>query len=121
MWDYFYARRIYDLYNQPLDMINSPFAFPRIPSNANPPLGISNIGKVKDSIIDDKNAIMGKLFEHHEMFQRQASGLFNFSSNRFTPGHPMNKVQKLETPKDEKETMRKENPLFKNPQLKEKK
>lgn len=122
MWDYLHAKRMLDMYSQPLDMINSPFAFPRLPPRANPPLGISNTGRIKESIVNDKNAMMGKLFDHHEMFQRYASGLFNLSPSRYIPGHPMNmKVQTVDSLQEENDRLRKENSAYKTEQIKEKK
>ncbi|MGI0072509.1 MAG: hypothetical protein ACREA3_01700 [Nitrosotalea sp.] len=122
MWDYLYARRMLNVFNQPLDMINSPFAFPRLPSRANQPLGISNAGRIKDSVVNDKNAMMGRLFDYHEMFQRHASGLFNLSPSRFVPGHPMNmKVQAVDMLQEENDRLRKENSTFKTAHTKEKK
>jgi hypothetical protein len=122
MWDYLYARRMLDVFNQPLNMINSPFAFPRLPSRANPPLGISNAGRIKDSIVNDKNAMMGRLFDYHEMFQRYASSLFNLSPNRFVPGHPMNmKIQTVDMLQEENERLQKENSAYKTTHTKEKK
>ena len=122
MWDYLYARRVLDTYAHPLDMINSPFAFPRLPSRANPPLGISNAGRIKDSIVNDKNGMMNRLFDYQEMFQRYASGLFNLSPSRFVPGHPMNmKAQEVDSVHEENERLRKENSVFKTLQTKEKK
>ncbi len=122
MLDYLYVKRMLDLYGQPLDMINSPFAFPRLPPRANPQLGISNAGRIKDAIVCDKNAMMGRLFDHHEMFQRYASGLFNLSPGRFIPGHPMNvKIQAVDVLQEQNDRLRKENSAFKTSQTKEKK
>jgi hypothetical protein len=122
MWDYLYSRRMLDMYSQPLDMINSPFAFPRLPSRANPPLGISGASRIKDSIVNDKNAMIGRLFDYHEMFQRYASGLFNLSPNRFVPGHPMNmKIQTIDMLQEENDRLKKENSTFKTTQTREKK
>ena len=122
MWDYLHSKRMLDMYNQSLDMINSPFAFPRLPPRANPPLGLSNTGKIKDTIVNDKNAMMGKLFDYHEMFQLYASGLFNLSNNRYIPGHPLNtKVQTVDSLQEENDRLRKENAAFKNEKTKEKK
>jgi hypothetical protein len=122
MWDYLYARRMLDMFNQPLDMINSPFAFPRLPPMAAPSLSISNAGRIKDSIVNDRNTMMGRLFDHHEIFQRYASGLFNLSPGRFVPGHPMNiKIQTVDMLQEENDILRKENSTFKTAQTKEKK
>jgi hypothetical protein len=122
MWDFFQTKRILDLYAQPFDMINSPFAFPRLPPRANATLGISNAGRIKDRIVNDKDMMMGRLFDHHVMFQRYASGLFNLSPDKFKPGHPMHlKVQAVDTLQDENERLRKENSSFKTEQIKEKK
>ena len=122
MWDYLHTKRMLDMYSQSLDMINSPFAFPRLPPMANSPLGISDAGRIKDSVVNDKNAMMGKLFGYHEMFQRYASGLFNLSHTRYIPGHPLNmKVQTLDNLQEENDRLRKENSVFKTEQSKEKK
>ena len=121
MWDYF-TRGMLNMYNQPIDLINSPFAFPRLPARSKPPLGINNIGKIKDAIVNDNNTMMGRLFDHHEMFQRYASGLFNFSPVRFVPGHPMNwNTHAVDALQEENEKLRKENLSLKTAQTKEKK
>ncbi len=88
MW-YFDVKQVLDLHLHIGEMLNSPFAFPRLPPRANPPLGISNVGKIKDSIIRDKDAMMEKLNANHAMFHRYAAGLFDMSTDRFSPGHPM--------------------------------
>lgn len=122
MWDFFYAKRILDLYNQQFDMINSPFAFPRLPPRANAPLGISNAGRIKDEIVNDKDAMMGRLFDYNSMFQRHAAGLFNLSSGRFNPGHPLHmKVRSVDTLQEENNRLSKENSAFRTEQNREKK
>lgn len=120
MFDYF-AKRMMDMYGHPFDMINSPFAFPRLPPRSNA-LAISEAGRIKDAIIHDKNSMMGKLFDHHQMFQRYAAGLFDLSPGQFRPGHPMYiKTQSAETLHKENERLKKENHFFKSKQKKEKK
>lgn len=122
MWDFFQTKRILDLYAQSFDMINSPFAFPRLPPRANAPLGISDTGRIKDQIVNDKDTMMGRLFDHHAMFQRHALGLFNLSPGRFNPGYPMHlRVNAAETLQEENERLRRENSSFKTEQIKEKK
>ena len=122
MWHFLHTKMMLDMYHQPFDMINSPFAYPRLPTRSNPPLGINNAGKIKDMIVNDNNAMMGRLFDYHEMYQRYASGLFNFSSDRFIPGHPMStKVQVIDTLQKENDKLRKENLALKTTQTKEKK
>ncbi len=121
MWDYFHAKKLLD-FIQPFDMATSPFAFPRLPPKANPPLGISNAGRIKDSIVQDKDLMMNRLNNHHEMFQRYALGLFNLTPNQFTPGHPMhNRMHVTEELKEENEKLRQENSLLKSNKNKEKK
>lgn len=116
------ARRIMELYGQPLDMINSPFAFPRLPPLANPPLGISSAGKIKDQIIHDSDMMMGRLSDYHVMFQRYAAGLFNLAPNRFMPGHPLHKkIQAVDSVEEENQRLLKENSKMKAEQTKEKK
>ncbi|MGB6462803.1 MAG: hypothetical protein WBF38_01075 [Nitrosotalea sp.] len=122
MWDYINTKRMLDLYNQPFDMINSPFAFPRLPPRANSPLGMSNVSKIKDVIVRDKDAMMGRLDGHHAMFQHYASGLFNLSPSQFMPGHPMHaKIQAVETLREENERLQQENSVLKANKNKEKK
>lgn len=121
MW-YFDARRIMENYGQPLDMVNSPFAFPRLPPRANPPLGIASAGKIKDQIVHDSNMMMGRLSGYHTMFQRYASGLFNLTPSGFMPGHPMHaKMQSIDTLREENERLRQENLALKSDLGKEKK
>ncbi len=120
MWDYFYTKRT--SFGYPFDMTMATFAFPRLPPRATPPLGISNVGKIKDAIIHDKDLMMNRLNNHHEMFQHYATGLFNLTPNQFTPGHPMRKgTHQIDMLQEENERLRKENALLKNTQNKEKK
>ncbi len=122
MFDYFGTKRILEMFNQPFDMINSPFAFPRLPPRSNAPLGISGAGRIKDAIVHDNNTMMGKLFDHHQMFQHYAAGLFDLSPARFVPGHPMHmKMQPVDTLQKENDRLRKENSSFKTQDIKEKK
>src|SRR5579885_3633263 len=103
-------RKLLDLYGQPLDFINSPFAFPRLPPRANPPLGISNASKIKENIVKDSEMMMSRLSEHHVAFQRYAAGLFNMTPNRFMPGHPMHsRMQAIETMEEENHRLKNEN------------
>jgi len=103
------TRKIMEMYAQPLDMVNSPFAFPRLPPKANPPLGISSAGKIKDSIVHDSDLMMSRLSDYQTMFQKYASGLFNLTPNRFMPGHPMHmKMQASNSMEDENQRLRKE-------------
>jgi len=121
MW-YFDARRIMETFGQPFDMVNSPFAFPRLPPRANPPMGIANTGRIKDQIVHDSDMMMGKLTGYHTMFQRYAAGLFNMTPNAFMPGHPMHaKMQPVDTLKEENERLRQENLSLKAGLDKEKK
>ena len=121
MWEHWYDRKMFS-YHQPFDMITSPFAFPRLPPKVYPSLGISNIDKIKDGIVNDSNTMMNRLFVHHEMFQHYAASLFNLSPNRFAPGHPIQmKIQPSKTLEDENCRLSKENFALKKNQLKEKK
>jgi len=121
MWP-FDARRIMESIGQPFDMINSPFAFPRLPPRANPPTGISNTGRIKDQIVRDSDMMMGRLTGYHTMFQRHAAGLFNMTPNAFIPGHPMHaRMQSVDTLREENEKLRQENLSLKSGLDKEKK
>ena len=121
MWP-FDARRIMESFGQPFDMVNSPFAFPRLPPRANPPLGIANAGRIKDKIVHDSDMMMGKLTAHHTMFQRYAASLFNMTPNAFMPGHPMHaKMQSIDSLREENEKLRQENLSLKSGLDKEKK
>ena len=120
MWDALYAKKILDLNGQPSEMTNSPFAFPKLPPRTNLQLGISNASSIKDAIVKDKNAMMGRLFDYHEMFQIYAADLFDLSLNRFVPGHPMHvKAQSFNT-LQENYRLRKENAAVKADLTKEK-
>ena len=119
MW-YFDIKTILGFYGQSGDMINSSFAFPRLPPRANPPLGISSAGKIKDGIVNDANTMMERLSAHHRMFQRYAVGLFNLTPDRFVPGHPMHlKMQSYDTPQENDEQHAKEKAIRKSKQSKE--
>jgi hypothetical protein len=121
MW-YYDARRIMETFGQPLDMINSPFAFPRLPPRVNFPLGIDSAGKIKDQIVHDSDIMMNRLSGYHSMFQRYASGLFNLTPNGFMPAHPMHtKMQSMDTLREENKKLRQENLTLKSDLGKEKK
>jgi hypothetical protein len=109
-------------FGHPMDMLNSPFAFPRLPPRANPPQGIASAGMVKDRIVQDADMMMSKLSSHHTMFQRYAASLFNMTPNGFMPGHPMHATMKsVDTLTEENERLRKENMALKSDLGKEKK
>jgi hypothetical protein len=121
MFDYF-AKKMMDIHGYSFDMLNSPFAFPRLPPRSNAPLGISGASRIKDAIVHDSNIMMGKLFDHHQIFQRYAAGLFELSPGQFTPGHPMHmKTYSIDTLHEENARLKKENYFFKTEHNKEKK
>jgi hypothetical protein len=113
MWN-FYVKKMLDFYGQSGDLMNSPFAFPRMPPRANPPLGISSAGRIKDSIVNDANAMMERLYENHIMFQRFAAGLFNLAPDRFVPGHPMHSSMHTCDTLEKNEQLTKENTIMKS-------
>lgn len=120
MWDYFYARRALE-FGHPFDGVNSPFAFPHLPPRANPPLGISNTARIKDSIVHDNEQMIARLTNHQATFQRYARGLFNFTPLQFVPGHPMGKkFDEVSTLQEENEKLRQENSTLRASQRKEK-
>jgi hypothetical protein len=120
MWHYD-VKRLMETLGQPSDMINSPFAFPRLPPRANPPLGITGAGKIKDKIVKDSEMMIGRLSDYHTMFQRYASGLFNMTPYGFMPGHPLHtQMQSIDALREENEALQKENFTLKS-DLKEKK
>lgn len=121
MWPY-YMQRAMEAFGQPIDVINSPFAFPRLPPRTNLPSGLAGAGKVKDQIVHDTDMMMQKLSGHHIMFQRYAAGLFNMAPNGFVPGHPIHaKMQTVDMLSEENERLRRENLALKSNLGKEKK
>lgn len=121
MWDTFQNRRIFDLY-QFSDMINSPFAFPRMPPRARAPLGISYAAAIKEKIVKDKDTMMERLSFHQTRYQRYASGLFDLSSGMLNPQNPIHmKMRSIELLQEENEKLRKENSIFKSEHDKQKK
>ncbi|MGI0075237.1 MAG: hypothetical protein ACREA5_04760 [Nitrosotalea sp.] len=121
MWPYD-VRKMVETFGHPIDMMNSPFAFPRLPPRANPPQGIASAGMVKDSIVKNADMITSKLSAHHTMFQRYAAGLFNMTPNGFMPGHPMHfAMHTVDTLTEENDKLRKENLTLKSDLGKEKK
>ncbi len=121
MWPYD-VRKMMETFGHPIDMMNSPFAFPRLPPRANPPQGIASAGMVKDSIVKDADMITSKISAHHTMFQRYAAGLFNMTPNGFMPGHPMHSaMHAVDTLTEENDKLRKENLSLKSNLGKEKK
>jgi hypothetical protein len=121
MWPYD-VRKIMETFGHPLDMMNSPFAFPRLPPRANLPQGITSAGMVKDRIVKDADMLSSKLSGHHIMFRKYAAGLFNMTPNGFMPGHPMHSVMHtVDTLTEENDKLRKENLTLKSDLGKEKK
>ncbi|MDE1878515.1 MAG: hypothetical protein KGI07_08350 [Thaumarchaeota archaeon] len=121
MWPYD-VRKMMEILGHPIDTMNSPFAFPRLPPRTNPPHGISSAGMVKDSIVKDVNMMTSKLSGHHTMFQRYAAGLFNMTPNGFMPGHPMHAtMQTVDTLTEENDRLKKENMALRSDLGKEKK
>ena len=118
---YFDLKRLLDFHGQVGDMINSPYAFPILPPRSNPPLGISSAGRIKDDIVSDANAMMGRLNANHIMFQRYAVGLFNLTPDRFVPGHPMQSRMHACNTLEENKQLAKENTTIKSNLNKEKK
>jgi hypothetical protein len=99
-----------------MPMINSPFAFPRLPPGvANHNMGISKAGNLKDDIINDNTSMLSKLFDFHTMFQQYASGLFDMVPlNQFGPGHPLHsKIDVDNSLQSENEQLKKENAALK--------
>jgi len=121
MW-FYDSKKINGSFGFPFEMITSPFSFPRLPPRANPPTGITNTGKIKEQIIHDSHSMLGRLSDHHAMFQRYASGLFNMTPNGFVPGHPMHaKMHMVDSLREENERLRQENLNLKSDLSKEKK
>jgi hypothetical protein len=121
MWPYD-VRKMMETFGQPFDMMNSQFAFPRLPPRANIPSGLSSAGNVKNHIVKDADAMMQKLSSHHVMFQRYTAGLFNMTPSAFMPGHPMySKMQQINTLSEENERLKQENLTLKSGLGKEKK
>ena len=99
-----------------MSMINSPFAFPRLPpSLTNHNIGISKTSKLKEDIIHDNTSMLSRLFDFHTMFQQYASGLFDLApSNQFGPGHPLHsKTNVIGSLQSENEQLKKENVTLK--------
>ena len=121
VWDYFYLQRAIAA-GFPFDMINSPFAFPRVPPKANQPLGISNAGQIKKTVVKDGDLMMNRLDAQREVFHRYAMDLFEMSKTKFSPGHPMHyRMQHIDALRDENEKLRQENSMLKSAKSKEKK
>jgi len=113
MWNE-YTKRMFEFYNQYQDMVNNPFASPRLPPRANHPLGISMTGKLKDNIIRDNSLMLGRLSDFYTMFQQYASGLFDLAPNQFGPDHPMRGgINSTNSLQSENEQLKKENMVLK--------
>jgi hypothetical protein len=121
MWPYD-LRRMMEVFGQPMDMMNSSFAFPRLPPRVNIPSGLSSAGNVKNRIVKDADMMTQKLAEHNIMFQRYAAGLFNMTPNMFMPGHPMHsRMHAIDMLSEENERLKRENLTLKADLGKEKK
>jgi len=110
MWNIDHKRMIE--FGFDMSMINSPFAFPRLPpSVTNHNIGISKTSKLKDDIIHDNTSMLSRLFDFHTMFQQYASGLFDLvPSNQFGSGHPLHsKTNVIDSLQSENEQLKKEN------------
>jgi hypothetical protein len=108
------TKKMLEFYNQYQNMVNSPFAFPRMPPMANHPRGISMTGKLKDSIVRDNSVMMERLSDFYTMFQQYAAGLFDLAPNQFGPSHPMHKgVNSVNALQVENEQLKKENAVLK--------
>ena len=108
------TKKMLEFYNQYQNMINSPFAFPRLPPMGNHPRGISMTGKLKDSIVRDNSVMMERLSDFYTMFQQYAAGLFDLAPNQFGPSHPMHKgVNSINALQVENEQLKKENAVLK--------
>lgn len=108
------TKKMLEFYNQYQNMINSPFAFPRLPPMANHPRGISMTGKLKDNIVRDNSLMMERLSDFYTMFQQYAAGLFDLAPNQFGPSHPMHKgVNSVNSLQVENEQLKKENAVLK--------
>ena len=108
------AKKMLEFYNQYQNMINSPFAFPRLPPMANHPRGISMTGKLKDNIVRDNSVMMERLSDFYTMFQQYAAGFFDLAPNQFGPSHPMYRgVNSINTLQVENEQLKKENAVLK--------
>jgi len=108
------TKKMLEFYNQYQNMINSPFAFPRLPPMANHPRGISMTGKLKDNIVRDNSVMMERLSDFYTMFQQYAAGLFDLAPNQFGPSHPMYRgVNSINTLQVENEQLKKENAVLK--------
>ncbi len=108
------TKKMLEFYNQYQNMINSPFAFPRLPPIANHPRGISMTGKLKDNIVRDNSLMMERLSDFYTMFQQYAAGLFDLAPNQFGPSHPMHKgVNSVNSLQVENEQLKKENAVLK--------
>lgn len=108
------AKRMFEFYNQYHDMVNSPFAFLRLPPKTNHPLGITMTGKLKENIIRDNSLMLGRLSDFYTMFQQYASGLFDLAPNQFGPAHPMHeRTNSINVLQVENEQLKKENTILK--------
>jgi len=108
------AKRMIEFYNQYQDMINSPFAFPRLPPRASHPLGISMTGNLKDNIIRDNSLMLERLSDFYTMLQLYAARLFDLAPNQFGPSHPMHKgANSINALQVENEQLKKENAVLK--------
>lgn len=106
-------KRMFEFYNQYQNMINSSFAFPRLPPRSNHPLGLSMTGKLKENIIRDNSLMLGRLSDFYAMFQQYASGLFDMVPNQFGPDHPMHQETNSANLQVENEQLKKENSVLK--------
>lgn len=110
------TRKMIEFYNQFSDMLNSPFAFPRLPpGKPRQSLGVSKTGMLKESIIRDNAQMLARLSGFNSVFRQHAASLFDLvPANQFDPTHPLHfRMNPMESLQSENEQLKKENAVLK--------
>lgn len=89
-------------------MLNSTFAFPRLPPSINHPLGLSKTSKLKDDVIKDNASMINQLNDFNSKHRQHVARLFDLSPG-FSPGHPLHFISTNDTIQLENEQLKKEN------------
>ncbi len=109
--DYHYTQRSMELSGIHPEFGIPTSIFPRFPPGISPPsLGVIDQKRLKEKFFNDNASINAKLQDFNQMYQKFASGLFEFAYPALPPGHPLySRVKSTVSLQNENDKLRKEN------------
>ncbi len=109
--DYHYTQRSMELSGIHPEFGIPTSIFPRFPPGISPPsLGAIDQKRLKEKFFNDNASINAKLQDFNQMYQKFASGLFEFAYPALPPGHPLySRVKSTVSLQNENDKLRKEN------------